>query len=100
MCPYNYNKFDFKFALCLFLGHNTHYKDYLCLSQNGKVYISKHVVFDENVFSFHKHAHLLMPIESIIVTYRAALTLNVLSPFSGPRSAHPDINKSFLHGDL
>ena len=48
--PYNKHKLDFKFACFLFLGYNLHNRGYICLSPTGKIYMSRHVVFNENVF--------------------------------------------------
>lgn len=35
------------------MGYSRAHKDYKCLSSTGKVYISKHVIFNENEFPFH-----------------------------------------------
>nr|KYP47921.1 Retrovirus-related Pol polyprotein from transposon TNT 1-94 [Cajanus cajan] len=50
--PYNKNKFDFKTSECVFLGYNSSYKGYMCLSSTGRIYISRHVIFNEFVFPF------------------------------------------------
>ncbi|KAJ4973260.1 hypothetical protein NE237_006434 [Protea cynaroides] len=44
------NKFDQRSAPYVFLGYNDHHKGYRCLHhQLGRIYISRHVVFEENV---------------------------------------------------
>ena len=37
---------------CTFVGCSHKHKGYKCLDLSGKIYISKHVTFDENMFSF------------------------------------------------
>jgi len=50
--PYNTHKFDFKTHKCLFLGYSSHHKGYKCLSPSDKLYISRHVLFDESEFPY------------------------------------------------
>lgn len=50
---YASNKFDPKSLKCVFLDYNIKYKEYICLYPPiGRVYISRHVIFDENTFPF------------------------------------------------
>lgn len=50
--PYNKNKLDFRSQECLFLGYSTSHKGYKCLSSNGRLYISKDVLFNEHKFPY------------------------------------------------
>jgi len=50
--PYNKHKLDFKSACCIFLSYSVHNKGYICLSNTGKVYISRHVIFHEQLFPY------------------------------------------------
>jgi len=50
--PYNKHKLEFIFACCLFLGYSLNSRGYICLSSEGKTYVSCHVVFNENVFPY------------------------------------------------
>ncbi|KAL2475264.1 Retrovirus-related pol polyprotein from transposon tnt 1-94 [Abeliophyllum distichum] len=50
--PYQKHKFDFHTQRCVYLGPSTSHKGFKCLSSNGRIYVSRHVVFDENSFSF------------------------------------------------
>lgn len=50
--PYNKHKLDFRSKLCVFLGYSSLHKGYKCLDRStGRVYISRDVIFDENIFS-------------------------------------------------
>ncbi|KAL2542756.1 Retrovirus-related pol polyprotein from transposon tnt 1-94 [Abeliophyllum distichum] len=50
--PYQKHKFDFHTQRCVYLGPSASHKGFKCLSSSGRTYISRHVVFDENVFTF------------------------------------------------
>jgi hypothetical protein len=51
--PYNNRKLEFRSKQCVFLGYSSLHKGYKCLHiPTNRVYISRDVVFDENVFPF------------------------------------------------
>ena len=51
--PYNHRKLEFRSKKCVFLGYSSLHKGYKCLHvPTNRVYISRDVVFDENVFPF------------------------------------------------
>ncbi|KAL4316569.1 hypothetical protein AHAS_Ahas15G0298200 [Arachis hypogaea] len=50
--PYQYQKFNFKTSKCLFFGYSSHHKCYKCLTQDEKILISCHVIFDETEFPY------------------------------------------------
>lgn len=50
--PYNTNKLSFRSSPCLFLGYSNQHKGYKCLASDGRLYISRHVTFDETCFPF------------------------------------------------
>ena len=53
--PYNQHKLVFRSKECAFLGYSNLHKGFKCLDiSTGRVYISRDVVFDENVFPFSK----------------------------------------------
>ena len=57
---YNKNKFNKKSKPCVFVGYNLLHKGYCCLDlENKRVYISRHVVFDENTFPLAKLSSLV-----------------------------------------
>ncbi|KAG7594152.1 Reverse transcriptase RNA-dependent DNA polymerase [Arabidopsis thaliana x Arabidopsis arenosa] len=50
---YGNNKFEPKSLKCVFIGYNDKYKGYRCVyPPTGRVYISRHVIFDEQVYPF------------------------------------------------
>jgi hypothetical protein len=51
--PYNKQKLSFRSKRCVFLGYSPIHKGVKCLDiATGRVYVSRDVVFDENVFPF------------------------------------------------
>jgi len=53
--PYNTHKLQFRSKQCVFLGYSVLHKGFKCLDvSSGRVYISRDVTFDENVFPFAK----------------------------------------------
>lgn len=61
--PYAHNKFDPKSLMCVFLGYSEQYKGYKCLyPPNGRVYLSRHVLFDEAKFPFTEIYKHLTPV--------------------------------------
>ena len=53
MRPYNNHKLEYRSKKCVFLGYSAFHKGYKCLHvPSNRVYISRDVIFDENVFPF------------------------------------------------
>ncbi|KAG8478760.1 hypothetical protein CXB51_028634 [Gossypium anomalum] len=50
--PFVKHKLEFQSQPSTFLGYSTYHKGYFCLTPDGKVVVSRHVVFDENHFLF------------------------------------------------
>ncbi|KAK4262401.1 hypothetical protein QN277_027966 [Acacia crassicarpa] len=50
--PYNTHKFQFRSQKCIYLGVAAQSKGHRCLSESGRVFISRHVVFDSCLFPF------------------------------------------------
>ena len=50
--PFNKHKLQFRSTVCTFMGYNLNHKGYKCLDSNGKLYISRDVIFDETTFPF------------------------------------------------
>ena len=57
--PYPSNKLLHRSASCIFLGYNLSHKVYLCLHHStNRIYITRHVIFDESNFPFHSSTSL------------------------------------------
>lgn len=57
--PYNDRKLQFRSKRCVFIGYSSRHKGYKCLyPPTGRVYISRDVIFDENVFPFSELSKL------------------------------------------
>ncbi|CAN0824684.1 Retrovirus-related Pol polyprotein from transposon TNT 1-94 [Linum grandiflorum] len=55
--PYTTNKMDFRSLPCIFLGYSSTHKGYLCYHQpNSRLYIARHVIFNEEVFPYTPHS--------------------------------------------
>jgi hypothetical protein len=53
--PYNHRKLEFRSKECVFLRYSNMHKGFKCLdASTGRIYISRDVVFDENIFPFAK----------------------------------------------
>jgi hypothetical protein len=53
--PYNQHKLEFRSKECVFLGYSNMHKGFKCLdTRTGRIYISRDVVFDEDLFPFSK----------------------------------------------
>ncbi|KAL4385824.1 hypothetical protein GQ457_15G010320 [Hibiscus cannabinus] len=51
--PFNRHKLSYRSKPCVFLGYCVKYHGYQCLDRStGKVVVSRHVVFNENVFPY------------------------------------------------
>ncbi|KAM1024520.1 hypothetical protein ACFX2C_037789 [Malus domestica] len=64
--PYTSSKLDPKSTPCVFLGYSLNHKGYLCLNPStNRLYISRHVLFDESTFPFHTlHSSPSQPVSS------------------------------------
>ncbi|KAE8684863.1 hypothetical protein F3Y22_tig00111105pilonHSYRG00600 [Hibiscus syriacus] len=45
-------KLEYRSRQCVFLGYNSSHKGYKCLDENGQIFVSRHVIFDETVFPY------------------------------------------------
>lgn len=86
--PYMHDKLDPKSLVCVFLGYNEKYKGYRCYyPPTGKVYISRHVLFDETSYpcsdiysKYHKNSD-----SPLLQAWRM---VNISSP---PLTRQPDV---------
>lgn len=69
--PYSNHKFDFHSNKCIFIGYSNDHKEYRCLHPTERVYIAKHVNFNELDFPYHSkniHQHNNSPASPNTVT--------------------------------
>jgi transposase InsO family protein len=60
--PYNKHKLEFRSKQCIFLGYSSNHKGYRCMDPTtSRVYLSRNVVFDENLFPAQKRATAAQP---------------------------------------
>ncbi|KAG8497686.1 hypothetical protein CXB51_007144 [Gossypium anomalum] len=62
--PYNTHKLHFRSTHCTFLGYSPYHKGYRCQDANGRIYVSRHVTFNETDFPFKTIPTKSAPISS------------------------------------
>jgi histone deacetylase 1/2 len=76
--PYNSRKLSFRSKQCVYLGYSPMHKGVKCLEvSTGRIYISRDVVFDENIFPFaslHPNAGALLRKEILLLPNHLDLT--------------------------
>jgi histone deacetylase 1/2 len=78
--PYNTCKLAYRSKQCVFVGYSPHHKGVKCLEiSTDRVYISRDVVFDKNVFPFA----LLHPNAGAQLRQELLLLPDLLNPFVG-----------------
>ena len=107
---YNKHKFDYHSSKCIFLGYSPTHKGYKSLHSSGKIYIAKHVVFDESTFPysidsiFNSNKSSLCSSQSLTPQQVYQLSTLSVTPVSvvnnscNPQSAIPT-NSSSQHSD-
>ena len=73
--PYMHQKFDHRSLQYIFLGYHAQYKGYRCLyPPTGRIYLSRHVIFDEDIFPFeHRYKGFVDPHStSLLKAWQAA----------------------------
>ena len=95
--PYQSHKFQFHYIKCVFLGYSDSFKGYKCMSSTGQIYISRHVVFNEQGFPFKlgflNTKQLEIPI--IVSSHTWFPTLNS-SPLSSSKLASHSSNHVYI----
>jgi hypothetical protein len=100
--PYNDRKLQFLSKRCVFLGYKNQHKGFKCLDiATGRIYISRDVVFNENVFLFaqlHPNAGALLRSEISLLSDTLLGGIDTTDQFL-VNSSKPD-NTSADTGDL
>ena len=105
--PFNHHKLYFRSKRCVFIGYSNSHRGFKCLdASTGKVFVSRHVIFDEGIFPFtHSNAtptqqpstsHATLPLSLFknIMTHSPSpqldttLPINSLMPTSALNIAH------------
>lgn len=61
LCPYNNHNIDFHSLPCVFLSYSATHKGYICFhTPFSRIYVARHVIFNEDVFLYSKNT-LLSP---------------------------------------
>jgi hypothetical protein len=97
--PYNSHKLSFRSKQCVFLGYNTQHKGYKCLDvSTGCIYISRDVVFDEEMFPFSKlhgnaGAWLRVEISLLSLALKESMMFggSITDDASVPKSTNPSL---------
>ncbi|KAL8141612.1 hypothetical protein V2J09_014644 [Rumex salicifolius] len=101
--PYNHHKIDFRSLPCIFIGYSASHKGYLCFHKSTKrIYISRYVVFNENVFPSAPSPNLTPQTDSSNFSsissglLEQAAAVNPLPPSVGPLPAPSNTSASPL----
>lgn len=65
--PFNDHKLQFRSSLCTFLGYTSRHKGYKCLDANGRLFISRHINFNETIFPYALHKPSVSPLSNSLV---------------------------------
>jgi histone deacetylase 1/2 len=75
--PYNKHKMDFRSKTCIFIGYSSGHQGYKCLDfSTGKIYVSRHVVFDESLFPYEPPQIIVPSIHETLVILPSNLQLS------------------------
>jgi histone deacetylase 1/2 len=76
--PYNKHKFDYRSKTCIFIGYSLSHQGYKCLDlSTGKIFVSRHVIFDELFFPYKSPQSVSLVPESTAITLPANLQPSV-----------------------
>uniref|UniRef100_A0A2N9F121 Reverse transcriptase Ty1/copia-type domain-containing protein n=1 Tax=Fagus sylvatica TaxID=28930 RepID=A0A2N9F121_FAGSY len=105
---YRSNKLEPKSLPCVFIGYSTKHKGYKCFyPPTGRIYISRHVVFDEKILPFSTPAQLYdtNPIEGELSTFsdweesslpKQMTNVFPISSFAPPTTNHMDCQQDSI----
>ncbi|KAJ4753743.1 hypothetical protein LUZ62_088148 [Rhynchospora pubera] len=76
--PYNANKLDLRALTCVFIGYSTTQKGYRCLHiPTNKIYVSRHVQFDELSFPFKTSSSSIASVEQSSSPQNQSIPLSI-----------------------
>ncbi|GAU17915.1 hypothetical protein TSUD_330400, partial [Trifolium subterraneum] len=100
--PYNKHKLQFHTTKCVFLGYSNSHKGYKCVNSHGRVFISRHVVFNEDHFPFHDgFLNTRVPLKTLTGSPSSHFPLHVAEPTSSStESSEDNINTEQASNEL
>ncbi|KAE8685161.1 hypothetical protein F3Y22_tig00111100pilonHSYRG00126 [Hibiscus syriacus] len=93
------HKLTFRSQPCTYLGVSPQHKSFLCLDVDGKVYVSRHVVFNETMFPFTGQ---VPPIISHVAQNHHSQSLEIVphrQPVPTQQPAHPGTPDNSTSGE-
>ena len=100
--PYISSKLDNKSKHCVFLGYNIQHKGYRCLDLlTQHIYISRHVIFHESEFPYHKTTTVMSssPATSTASHFNLEFTIPHCAPSINPASSLSPLSPSITSND-
>ncbi|KAL5753703.1 hypothetical protein ACOSP7_021923 [Xanthoceras sorbifolium] len=99
---YSKHKFNFHTFKCVFIGYSIHHKGYKCLQPSGRIYLSRHVIFNEFDFPFKHLFQTSVP--PSLSPFGPSLPVSILqsaspSQYTKAHSVLPSQSDSLLHHD-
>jgi Reverse transcriptase (RNA-dependent DNA polymerase) len=86
--PYSSHKLSPRSKPCVFIGYSSIYKGYKCLDlTTNRIYVSRHVIFDETVFPFKDNVSSVSSPTPSISTCSLQLLQFAADPFSSDESS-------------
>jgi histone deacetylase 1/2 len=80
--PYNRHKLDFVSKNCIFIGYSIGHQGYKCLDiSTNRIFVSRHVVFDENLYPYTAPKPLNPSSNTTFVMLPSNLNLSSTSSF-------------------
>ena len=95
---YNKHKFAFRSVPCTYLGVSSQHKGFKCLDNNGRVFVSRNVIFNENFFPFSLHkdssrsntSNVSTSIPAIPLVHKFQPSITGSIPVNNANSTHSD----------
>lgn len=83
LCPYNNHNIDFHSLPCVFLSYSATHKGYICFhTPFSRIYVARHVIFNEDVFLYSKNTLLsptVSPTPSTLVSTNLSQQVTIIS---------------------
>lgn len=82
---YNNNKLNFRSKTCIFIGYSLFHQGYNYLDlSTGKIYVSRHVIFNETLFPYSKESGLVVNITQSFNSVSLPLQISVSQSTCSP----------------